>query len=249
VPQLESRCVGYVPAIGCNREVTTAAGRFRACWCGVTTTPVNWPTTAATRPDRSRCRPWRRWPGVAGQWKRTSKQVRDRPTGLDQHQVRRWTSWHRATILSMLAHAFLAAVAATERTQRPSPTGWIPSPATRSGTCSPPHSSPRSATSPTGSAAQPGDDNTNTAPNKATTSNDSDATIQTAKTPTQPNITNSGCSTSCLRRRSGDGLEHFDPENGPIRLWSGPRRKQPKGQVLVPKSNTARVMTRPLLNP
>jgi hypothetical protein len=46
-------------------------------------------------------------------------------TGLDQHQVRRWTSWHRATILSMLAHAFLAVAAATERTQRPAPTGWI----------------------------------------------------------------------------------------------------------------------------
>jgi hypothetical protein len=46
-------------------------------------------------------------------------------TGLDQHQVRRWTSWHRATILSILAHAFLAVVTATERTQRPTPAGWI----------------------------------------------------------------------------------------------------------------------------
>jgi hypothetical protein len=46
-------------------------------------------------------------------------------TGLDQHQVRRWTSWHRATILSMLAHAFLAVVTATERAQRPAPAGWI----------------------------------------------------------------------------------------------------------------------------
>jgi hypothetical protein len=46
-------------------------------------------------------------------------------TGLDQHQVRRWTSWHRATILSMLAHAFLAVGTATERSQRPVPTGWI----------------------------------------------------------------------------------------------------------------------------
>jgi len=35
--------------------------------------------------------------------------------GLDEHQVRRWTSWHRATILSMLAHAFLAVTAAGER--------------------------------------------------------------------------------------------------------------------------------------
>ena len=40
-------------------------------------------------------------------------------TGLDQHQVRRWTSWHRWTTLAMLAHAFLA-VATCDRT-RPAP--------------------------------------------------------------------------------------------------------------------------------
>lgn len=34
--------------------------------------------------------------------------------GLDQHQVRRWRSWRRWTILAMLAHAFLTALAATE---------------------------------------------------------------------------------------------------------------------------------------
>jgi SRSO17 transposase len=39
--------------------------------------------------------------------------------GLDEHQVRRWVSWHRWTILSMLAHAFLAVLAATERSTRP----------------------------------------------------------------------------------------------------------------------------------
>ncbi|MGZ5401372.1 MAG: IS701 family transposase, partial [Nocardioides sp.] len=37
--------------------------------------------------------------------------------GLDEHQVRRWTSWHRATVLSMLAHAFLAVMAATQSPQ------------------------------------------------------------------------------------------------------------------------------------
>lgn len=36
-------------------------------------------------------------------------------TGLDEHQVRRWTSWHRWTVLAMLAHAFLAVTAATAR--------------------------------------------------------------------------------------------------------------------------------------
>jgi SRSO17 transposase len=43
--------------------------------------------------------------------------------GLDEHQVRRWTSWHRWTVLAMLAHAFLAVTAAAERArQQPSTT-------------------------------------------------------------------------------------------------------------------------------
>jgi len=45
--------------------------------------------------------------------------------GLDQHQVRRWISWQRWTILAMLAHAFLAVLAATEHTDNPAPTGLI----------------------------------------------------------------------------------------------------------------------------
>jgi len=44
-------------------------------------------------------------------------------TGLDQHQVRRWTSWHRWTTLAMLAHAFLAVAAADERDRIPAPDG------------------------------------------------------------------------------------------------------------------------------
>ncbi|SOE19070.1 SRSO17 transposase [Streptomyces sp. OK228] len=47
-------------------------------------------------------------------------------TGLDEHQVRRWTSWHRWVTLAMLAHAFLAATAAAERRDRPTPNGLIP---------------------------------------------------------------------------------------------------------------------------
>ncbi|MGE9364358.1 IS701 family transposase [Isoptericola nanjingensis] len=35
--------------------------------------------------------------------------------GLDQHQVRRWDSWHRWTTLAMLAHAFLTVIAAIAR--------------------------------------------------------------------------------------------------------------------------------------
>ncbi|NMO03406.1 IS701 family transposase [Gordonia sp. TBRC 11910] len=37
-------------------------------------------------------------------------------TGLEEHQVRTWTSWHRWTILVMLAHAFLAVATAEQRT-------------------------------------------------------------------------------------------------------------------------------------
>jgi len=40
---------------------------------------------------------------------------------LDHHQVRRWRSWYRWTILSMLAHAFLVVATVAERTRRPPP--------------------------------------------------------------------------------------------------------------------------------
>jgi SRSO17 transposase len=45
--------------------------------------------------------------------------------GLDQHQLRRWTSWHRWTVLVMLGHAFLTVITADERDQPP-PTGLLP---------------------------------------------------------------------------------------------------------------------------
>jgi SRSO17 transposase len=165
--ELESRGVGYVLAIGCNREVTTAAGRFRAdqaaelvprrAWqrysCGDGAKGPRYYDWAHLDIDpdlpghRSllvrrnnhtgelayyRCYTPRPVPlqtlvTVAGRrWTvEENFQAGKGLTGLDQHQVRRWTSWHRATILSMLAHAFLAVTTATERTQNPAPTGWI----------------------------------------------------------------------------------------------------------------------------
>ncbi|MCP4959115.1 MAG: IS701 family transposase [Actinomycetia bacterium] len=45
--------------------------------------------------------------------------------GLDQHQVRRWDSWHRWTTLAMAAHALLTIVAATTR-DTDTTTGLIP---------------------------------------------------------------------------------------------------------------------------
>ena len=64
---------------------------------------------------------------VAGQrWRiEESFQAAKGLTGLDQHQVRRWTSWHRWTTLAMLAHAFLAVATATERDTQPAPAGLI----------------------------------------------------------------------------------------------------------------------------
>jgi SRSO17 transposase len=64
---------------------------------------------------------------VAGQrWRiEESFQAAKGLTGLDQHQVRRWTSWHRWTTLAMLAHAFLAVATAAERDAAPTPAGLI----------------------------------------------------------------------------------------------------------------------------
>ncbi|MFE2882161.1 IS701 family transposase [Streptomyces sp. NPDC059272] len=47
-------------------------------------------------------------------------------TGLDEHQVRQWTSWHRWVTLAMLAHAFLTVVRADEHARHPKPDGLIP---------------------------------------------------------------------------------------------------------------------------
>ena len=64
---------------------------------------------------------------VAGQrWRiEESFQAAKGLTGVDQHQVRRWVSWHRWTTLAMLAHAFLAVATAAERDTQPTPTGLI----------------------------------------------------------------------------------------------------------------------------
>jgi SRSO17 transposase len=46
--------------------------------------------------------------------------------GLDEHQVRRWTSWYRWTTLAMLAAAFLTIAAAAEHQHAAPPDGQIP---------------------------------------------------------------------------------------------------------------------------
>jgi SRSO17 transposase len=64
---------------------------------------------------------------VAGQrWRiEESFQTAKGLVGLDQHQVRRWTSWHRWTTLAMLAHAFLTVATAAERDHAPAPVDLI----------------------------------------------------------------------------------------------------------------------------
>jgi SRSO17 transposase len=71
--------------------------------------------------------PLRTLVAVAGQrWRiEESFQAAKGLVGLDQHQVRRWRSWHRWTTLAMLAHAFLAVTTAAERDNAPTPAGLI----------------------------------------------------------------------------------------------------------------------------
>lgn len=45
--------------------------------------------------------------------------------GLDEHQVRRWDSWHRWTTLAMLAHAFLTILAVVMNEAEPDQAGLI----------------------------------------------------------------------------------------------------------------------------
>lgn len=71
--------------------------------------------------------PLRTLVAVAGQrWRiEESFQAAKGLVGLDQHQVRRWRSWHRWTTIAMLAHAFLAVACAVERDITPTPAGLI----------------------------------------------------------------------------------------------------------------------------
>ncbi|GAA4897879.1 hypothetical protein HNR25_003734 [Streptomonospora salina] len=45
--------------------------------------------------------------------------------GLDEHQVRTWTSWHRWRLFTMLAYAFLAVCAAIEAHESPHADGMV----------------------------------------------------------------------------------------------------------------------------
>jgi hypothetical protein len=78
-----------------RRNASTGELAFYRCW-----TPGPMPLAALVRVAGTRWRIEENFQAAKGL------------AALDQHQVRTWTSWHRWTILAMLAHAFLAVMAA-----------------------------------------------------------------------------------------------------------------------------------------
>ncbi len=108
---------------------------------------------------------------VAGQrWRiEESFQAAKGLTGLDQHQVRRWRSWHRWTTLAMLAHAFLAVATTIERDHAPAPAGLIELTVNEFRRCSTPCCSARTTPSTPCWPGHAGDDDIKPAPANATT--------------------------------------------------------------------------------
>jgi SRSO17 transposase len=82
-----------------RRSVSIGELAFYRCW-----TPEPVPLAALVRVAGTRWRIEENFQAAKGL------------AALDQHQVRTWTSWHRWTILAMLAHAFLAVLTVAERT-------------------------------------------------------------------------------------------------------------------------------------
>lgn len=172
--ELETRRVGYVLAIGCDRRIPTQAGLIRADELAASVPRWAWQQLSAgagakgqrfydwaliAHPDPTgvddpadtqrwwllvrrhrdtgelafyRCYspepvPLRELVRVAGRrWTvEESFQAGKGLAGLDEHQVRRWTSWKRWTLLAMVAHALLAVIAAREHDLRPAPDGLI----------------------------------------------------------------------------------------------------------------------------
>ena len=86
-----------------RRRITDGELAFYRCWSPTPRQPCHLVRVAGTRWCVEEC-----------------FQAGKSEVGLDQHQVRKWTSWYRYTTLVMLAHALLAVIAAHERIHRPS---------------------------------------------------------------------------------------------------------------------------------
>lgn len=99
------RCVGGEQgSTGCACPGANGGAGSIAYYRAYSPTPVPFHTLVRVAGER-----WR-----AEECFRTSKGL----TGLDQHQVRRWTSWHRWVTLAMLAHAYLTVIRSQERAAR-----------------------------------------------------------------------------------------------------------------------------------
>jgi hypothetical protein len=181
---LETRGVGYVLAVGRDRRVNTPAGTLRADEVAAGLPKHVWqrlPAGAGAKGHRFYDWAWIDIDPIVGQGHRWLLIRRSRSTGelafyrcyaptlvplpaLVMVAGRRWT------ILAMLAHAFLAVLAATERTEQPTIAGWIALTATKFTTSSPLSSTNQPGTSHTDSGSHDGGDAINTAPSNATTS-------------------------------------------------------------------------------
>lgn len=71
-------------------------------------------------PGRWRWPVWRRWRVEE------SFQQGKGLDGLDEHQVRRWASWQRRSLLVMTAYVFVAVCRLRELRRRPPPPGLLP---------------------------------------------------------------------------------------------------------------------------
>lgn len=89
--------------------------------------------------------------------------------GLDQHQVRRWDSWHRWTTLAMLAHAFLTVLAAITRSDAERRPGLIAITVAEARHSTTPSPAPSRETSSRSSPGPSGDDDTKPEPAQPTT--------------------------------------------------------------------------------
>ena len=107
------RAYPYAGSSPGNRE--TAAGSATASWRSTAPTPLTrYPLPCSCRSPGRGGRPG---DGFAG-----GKEL----AALDEHQVRSWTSWHRWTILALLAHAFLSVLAGQAAASHPDDEQLIP---------------------------------------------------------------------------------------------------------------------------
>src|SRR5256885_5720707 len=86
------------------------------CSSAAASATANWPSTAAISPTRVALPTLVRVAGTRWAVECCFQNAKG-AVGLDQHQVRRWESWHRYTTLVMLATAIPTVIAATARRQ------------------------------------------------------------------------------------------------------------------------------------